>query len=254
MTRWVRLFLGVVAVLLCASVSGCLPSGQGHAEEEKEPHFLAGKACVASMDYNGAIEEFEKALEVNPHSAAANFQLGWLYEEKEPDPAAAIYHYEQYLKLRPRAENAEIIRQHINNCKRDLARSVLPLPVTPGMQRQFEQVAEENRRLRDDLDKWRAYAAHLQSLLTNRVSPTVTTATRAEPAASPAASAPKAPPRAIAAAAGASGGRVYVVKAGDSAYSIARRNNVKLEALMAANPGLEPRRLRIGQTLNIPAP
>jgi LysM repeat protein len=29
---------------------------------------------------------------------------------------------------------------------------------------------------------------------------------------------------------------------------------VKLEALMAANPKVEPRRLQVGQTLNIPAP
>ena len=41
------------------------------------------------MDYKGAIESFSKALEVNPRSAKAHFELGWLYEEKDPDPAAA---------------------------------------------------------------------------------------------------------------------------------------------------------------------
>lgn len=35
---------------------------------------------------------------------------------------------------------------------------------------------------------------------------------------------------------------------------IARKYGVKVEALMAANPGLDPRRLRVGQTLAIPAP
>ena len=33
---------------------------------------------------------------------------------------------------------------------------------------------------------------------------------------------------------------------------IARKYGVKVEALMAANPGLDPRRLRVGQTLTIP--
>jgi LysM repeat protein len=44
------------------------------------------------------------------------------------------------------------------------------------------------------------------------------------------------------------------VQAGESPYSIARKYGVKLEALMAANPGLEPTRMPIGRTLNIPAP
>jgi LysM repeat protein len=35
---------------------------------------------------------------------------------------------------------------------------------------------------------------------------------------------------------------------------IARQYGVKLEALMAANPGLDARRLRIGQALTIPVP
>jgi LysM repeat protein len=35
---------------------------------------------------------------------------------------------------------------------------------------------------------------------------------------------------------------------------IARRYGVKLDALMAANPKLDPRRLQIGQAVIIPAP
>jgi LysM repeat protein len=34
---------------------------------------------------------------------------------------------------------------------------------------------------------------------------------------------------------------------------IARKYGVKVDALMAVNPRLEPRRLQVGQTLNIPA-
>ena len=249
MTFLVRLSGGALAVLLLAGLNGCLPSSQNQMEEEKESHFLAGRSCLSSMDYRGAIEEFEKALEANPRSASAHFQLGWLYEEKDPDPAAAIYHYEQFLKLRPNCDNAEVIRQHINNCKQDLARTVLPLPVSPGMQHEFEQLAEDYKRVRDELEKWRAYASRLQG----------TTSPPAQPA-SGIGTAPTTPaPTTNAPAEGRSAtnpglARTYVVKAGDSPYSIARKNGVKLEALMAANPGLDPRRLRIGQTLNLPPP
>jgi LysM repeat protein len=44
------------------------------------------------------------------------------------------------------------------------------------------------------------------------------------------------------------------VQSGETPSSIARKYGIKLETLMAANPGLNPTRLRIGQTLNIPSP
>jgi tetratricopeptide (TPR) repeat protein len=257
MTFLAGLFRVALTVLLLAGLNGCLPSSQSPLEEEKESHFLAGKSCINSMDYKGATEEFKMALKVNPDSASAHIQLGWLYEEKDPDPAAAIYHYQEFLKLRPNADNAEVIRQHINNCKQDLAKTVLPLPVTPGMQHEFEQLAEENKRLHDELEKWRAYASRLQALTNPPAPPAV--AARAGPIPSPlpapqtnsgqqnSAGDPRPP-------AGAGAARAYVIKSGDSAYSIARKYGVKLDALLTANPGLDPKRLRPGQTLNLPPP
>jgi tetratricopeptide (TPR) repeat protein len=254
MMTWAWLFRGALAVLLCAGLNGCLPSGQSMLEEEKEPHYLTGKSCISRMDYKGAIEAFETALELNPHSASAHFQLGWLYEEKEPDPAAAIYHYEQFLKLRPNADNGEVIRQHINNCKQDLARTVLPLPVTPGMQREFEQLAEENKRLRDENEKWKAYFASQTPAPANPPGqPAARVATGSSPAPSTVADAAhQNTPAAGRPAAAPTAARTHVVQSGDTPSSIARKYGLKLDALMNANPGLDPRRLRVGQTLNLP--
>src|ERR1041385_7483050 len=103
--------------LLVVAMTGCFPMGSSQPAEEQEAHFQTGRARVNGMDYGGAIEAFQKALEVNPHSGAAHFESGWLYAEKQPDPAAAIYHYERYLALRPKAENGETIRQHILRLK-----------------------------------------------------------------------------------------------------------------------------------------
>jgi g-D-glutamyl-meso-diaminopimelate peptidase len=44
----------------------------------------------------------------------------------------------------------------------------------------------------------------------------------------------------------------YVIQAGDSFYEISRRFNISLADLSAANPGVDPRRLRIGQTIVLP--
>src|SRR5689334_6685174 len=94
-----------IACLLALGLSGCFQAGDGQLDEQKEPHFLSGKNRVNGMDYPGAIESFEKALEVNPHSASAHFELAWLCEDKVGDPAAAIYHYERFLKYTPSASS-----------------------------------------------------------------------------------------------------------------------------------------------------
>ena len=44
-----------------------------------------------------------------------------------------------------------------------------------------------------------------------------------------------------------------MVAAGETAVRIAHRYGISLDALLAANPGLEPKRMRVGQLLNIPA-
>jgi LysM repeat protein/lysophospholipase L1-like esterase len=47
-------------------------------------------------------------------------------------------------------------------------------------------------------------------------------------------------------------GRAYAVAEGDNFWSIAKRQGVTVAALTQANPGVEPTRLRIGQSLAIP--
>jgi len=48
-------------------------------------------------------------------------------------------------------------------------------------------------------------------------------------------------------------GTEYVVVKGDSLAKIAKKNGVTLSALKAANPGVEPTKLKVGQKLSIPA-
>lgn len=47
-------------------------------------------------------------------------------------------------------------------------------------------------------------------------------------------------------------GFYYTIKAGDSLYMLAQQFNVSVEAILRANPGIDPNRLQIGQTICIP--
>lgn len=253
--RWVW------ALALCAALAGCYQPGAGTSDEEREPHFQAGRARVNALDYKGAIASFERALEANPRSAAAHFELGWLYADKVPDPAAAIFHYERYLALRPNAENADTVRQHILRLKQELAKAVLPLPASPGVQRELEQLAEENRRLREELARWREWYANQSPRSAAAPTPS---APALPPVAAPAptavaatsATSPRTEPAARSGATSSEPGsatRTHKVQSGETPSSIARKYGVSVEALLAANPGLNPRRMQIGQTLTIPS-
>jgi tetratricopeptide (TPR) repeat protein len=260
----VRLFCGALLLVSGLLPSGCLPPGQGQSDEEKEPHFLAGKGHVKAMDYAAAIESFEKALEVNPRSAAAHFELGLLYENNQHDYAAAIYHFERFLQLRLKPEYGDEVKGRIIHCKQELAKTVSLGPVTQTLQGDLERLAEENKRLRaetakwrEEAEKWRACVAALPAAQTNR--PTEVPRNAEASASSQRLPGGVAPSRAAASAhptppPSQATARTYVVRPGDTLAAIARHCGVRLSALQAANPRLDARRLQPGQTIVLPSP
>ena len=67
---------------------------------------------------------------------------------------------------------------------------------------------------------------------------------KAKPAAAPTAAAPAPAPAAAT--------TEYVVKPGDTLFLISKRTNYRQSAIVAANPGLNPDRLRVGQKIKMP--
>jgi LysM repeat protein len=250
MSFWGKLNSGLLAATLMLALNGCAPADSSQLDDEKEPHFVLGKSRVNAMDYAGAVEAFGEALEVNPRSAVAHFQLACLFDTKQSEPAAAIFHYQEFLRLNPKADNAEVIRQRIYSCKQQLAADVLPLPSAPAAQKQLEDLAEKNRRLQDEVEKWRAYYATQSAMPKNPAapagSPTPDDISTAPAAPAPAAVKPAAP------AAKPAKPRTHIVAAGETLAAIARKASVSLSALQAANPGVTPKKLKVGQTLNLP--
>ena len=247
------------------SVNGCSPADSSQMDEEKEPHYVLGKSRVNAMDYAGAVRAFTESLEVDPHSAAAHFQLACLFDTKEANPAAAIYHYQEYLRLDPGADNAEVIRQRIYSCKQQLAADVLPLPSAPAAQQQIEKLAEQNRQLQAQVDhlneaikQWNAYYAAQQNAARTSASSLAAVSSQPSPVSplpddvsTPTAVQPPAPVRAASARPAVSR-HSHTVSPGETLASIARKSGVSLSAIQAANPGINPRKMRVGQVINLP--
>ncbi len=248
---------GLLSLLLCAA--GCIPTRDGAQDEQRDPFFLRGQELRQQLDHKGAASAFERALEASPRSASAHFELGLLFEQQLNDPATAIYHFERFLRLRPTSDRAEIVRQRVNNCKMELAKVFLIAPNAPSAQKELdklktevERLGLENNQLRRHSEAIAAQAA-ARAVASTSAPVNVATTLPAPPAktATPTLTPAPAPKQTKAPAPAA---RTHTVKSGDIPATIAKQYGVKLETLLAANPNLDPKRMKIGQTLTIPAP
>jgi hypothetical protein len=264
----IRLFLcGLIAIVL----GGCAPTGGDRLNEEKDPHFLTGKSRISSLDYDGAILAFEKALESNPRSAAAHLELGLLYEEKKKRYATAIYHFEKHLDLRPSSNYAEMVNQHIINCKLELARTVSFALVSHQVQDELRRLNSTNALLREQILQHKSELAHQATVFSNRLAAAMMAAVQSQrqshEALHPISQSPQQvqppprrvveapPPRRVVEATPRvtlAPARYHSIRPGDTMASIARTNGIRLDDLMAANPGVDPRKLKQGQLIRLP--
>lgn len=276
MSKWPACWRIILILLLSGIWSGCLPPGDSPQDEEKDPNFIEGRNYQNAMDYKGAIEAFERTVRANPRNAAAHFELGLLYE-RMGDYVSAIYHYQKHLELRPKSEYLETIKQRATACKMELAKTVTFGVVTREVHRDLEKMTNDLALMKQANDALRAQLAAKPMVITNWVKYFVTNyvrVTNEAPAVRYVAQAPQAAPptnysmaRSNPPAARQSAQtptiqarvtplppqkKTYVAKGGDTMANIARRFNVSLPRLEAANPGIEPKRLRAGQTLTIP--
>lgn len=272
------LLLGVLSLSV-----GCVPTAEGTRDEQKNPFYLTGKERLQAMDYQGAVDSFERALQENPKSVLAHFELGVVHEVHLGDYATALYHYNKALKMRPGGYPADNIRQRIPACRQELIKADSLAVVNPAALRETEKLREENQDLRRQVTELKtALAAQMGGVpspgapgavtnpgtvgagtgagagnrVTSPVTPAAPLAGRTVSAGG--AASPVVPGAASGAgttpAGNSGGGRVHTVRSGETLASISRTYNVRLEALLAANRGLDPKRLKPGLVLKIPTP
>ena len=252
---YLRLRCVLLLALAGAFLCGCFPNAEGQSDEQSNPYFIQGKQQAAARDYQGAIQSFEKALQNNPRSALAHFELGVLYEkngDQKDDFVIAMYHYLQAVKLRPNDYPAENARQRIQACKQELIKTETLAPVAQGLFRDLDRLKQENQNLQKQLEMTRTQLTN--ALKAVSMAPRNTGMQLPSGLGTTSSSNPPSSAHAL-------GGRItplpaprtYTVKDRDSFFSIARQYGVKVDALQAANPGITPKKLRAGQTINLPS-
>ena len=153
-------------------------------------------------------------------------------------------------------------RQRIASCKQELVRSQSIAPVYQQTIRDLDRLKEENQQLRRQIEVLQAQAA------SQFVAPASLSGKQPQSASAPprpqveAGQTPilvqsnpvAAVTNRVVSTTRRAPGRTYTVRQGDTAYSIARSYRVQVNSLLAANPNLDVRRLKVGQTIQIPSP
>ena len=272
-----RLSAGALMLAFCLMLAGCNPNSERQSAEQDNAYFKSGREKREALDYKGAIAAFERALEDNPRSVLAHFELGVLYEQHEADYAAALYHYNRVLKLRPSGYPSDNARQRIPACKQEMVKADSLAVMNPAVLKETERLREYNLKLQREI-------ATLQAKLAGRPAPVFPehspVAVHAQPAAPSPATGVNPTPRVANGAAttgipqnsaarpssgwparvtslpprldAASRSRTHTVKAGETMASLARRYGVSQNSLVAANPAIDPRRMKVGQIVTVP--
>jgi LysM repeat protein len=271
MNKWPASWRIILILVLVGIAGGCMPTSDGPIDDEKEPNFVEGRNHQNAMDYKGAIAAFERTVQANPRNAAAHFELGLLYEQKMGDFVSAIYHFQRHLQLRPKSEHLDVVNQHITTCKLELAKTVTFAVINGEVHRDLVRLTNElaqSREMNEVLKKqiaarptivtqWNTIRVtqYVNVMVTNQIPPRpvtnysapirttnvvtplrpTNTVTRVVPAPKPA----PAP-------------RSYQVHPGDTMAVIARRYGVSVDKIRAANPTVQPTKIRAGQVLIIP--
>lgn len=260
--------LRTTPLMLLLAAAGC--GGLQTPREEDHPLMRRAMALERAGSTDEAIAAYQRVLESRPTFARAHLNLAGLYNQPpKEDFLRACYHYERYLELRPKAENAKNIRELIERAKINFA-ATLPSAQSQEMLGVVSDLRKENATLRARISELQgtpspaapspapAPASAATRSSTRTATPSTPTATASPTAAAATSSAPAARvPLALPPPAPAPGPRTHVVQAGETLSSIANKAYNDPSAwrkIYDANRDKlsSPSALRQGQTLVIP--
>ncbi len=258
--RWFVVLGCLVAILLG---TGCDKFRPHNSDERTEANFETAYNLGLQGLNDDAIKAYYRALEANPYNATAHRELGQLFFDKKHDYVLAIYHLRRCQQIRANRNDREAndysVEQVIKQAQLQLA---IEFSGQIGRQQAQSQVDELKRR-NAELE---AAMARLSQQLGQNARPQPDNSVAAQP--KPVVETPK---RSVPEPARAAEPvkpvtrtaeppvtkpvttpRTHVVKSGETPASIARQYHLSAQQLMNANKGLDARKLRVGQSLNLP--
>lgn len=81
--------------------------------ENAQMHYNLGTIFLQNKRYKEAIAEYEKNLELTPNDPDTHYNLGVLYDDYLKDRQKALYHYQKYITVNPKAPDSKKVEGYI---------------------------------------------------------------------------------------------------------------------------------------------
>jgi tetratricopeptide (TPR) repeat protein len=126
--------------------------------ELEDPEFRQGLLFEKQNEPRRALECFLKVIDSRKGSAESHLEAGRMWLDLK-DPLPAIYHFNQYIRLKPNSEQSLIVKQMIKTAEKLYVQQLPGRPLEPdeiGAADQFERVRKlqlENDRLKREVSE-----------------------------------------------------------------------------------------------------
>lgn len=237
-------FLGILAFASILVLCSCGKESESVILEKDDKQFKNGQRFYKEGRYQESMTAFLKVIEKRRDAPESHLEIGRLYLEHFKDPIAAIYHFRQFLEIKPNVEQSPMVRQMIERAKKKFAQTLPGRPFDDDIGRLdlmdlLKQSQEENFLLKKQL-------AGIQK--TGQTSSTLTSKNKEpKPNFAPVSSSKSLPGKP----------KLYTVATGDTLTKISSKaygSTTYWELIYKANSDSlkTPHDLRVGQILKIP--
>jgi len=100
------------------------PEDQQFKEELSKAHYNMGNIYYERGEYQRAVVEYYQAVDLTPNDADVHYNLAFVSGEYLGDQETALKHYQWYLYLRPKADDANVVKERMLQAKLSLRSKV----------------------------------------------------------------------------------------------------------------------------------
>jgi len=242
MSRKHSVVLSSFLILVTFLVVGCDDSKDSNTRtfELDDPDFRQGLTYEKQHESRRALECFLKVIDSRPGASESHLEAGRMYIDLK-EPLSAIYHFNEYIRLKPTSEQSKIVRQMIKTAEKLYLEQIPGRPLEPDatgsvdLNTELQKLRAENTKLKrevSDLSRINKVSeAPLPASSSNSGTKTPTTSTKTS--------------------------TTYMIKANDTLSSISRKfygtDQRKTEIYNANKAKIKnPAKLVVGMTIEIP--
>jgi LysM repeat protein len=207
--------------------------------ELDDPEFRQGLTYGKQHESRRALECFLRVIDTRKGAAESHLEAGRMYIDlKEPLPA--IYHFKEYIRLKPTSEQSKIVRQMIKTAEKLYLEQIPGRPLEPDavgttdQYAQLQKLKSENERLKREVSELSRINKVSEAPITN----STTTSTKVTSTVTKSST-------------------TYIIKASDTLSSISRKfygtDSRKTEIFNANKTKIKnPSKLVVGVAIEIP--